>query len=176
MLKLDRAGWVVGTMLMLVSAKYLQSQAVTPVPTLDLRQISGVWYEVARLPDKREKHCARDVTKLIGLGDKARTLQIVDSCTTKEGYDNVSNATAKQDKRGNGELKSGYWPFQRKLWILALAPDHSWAIAGSPNHKKLVILSRDTTLDPAKLSTLESNAAAMGFRSAKLSATAQDGK
>jgi apolipoprotein D and lipocalin family protein len=141
----------------------------TAVPTLDLNRYMGTWYEIARYPVNPEKHCLSDAAVLYSLGDKKNTFQVVTSCAIKDGNSDSWNAKGKIDKNADGKLKiSHYLILSKKYWVLAIAPDYSWALVGSPNHKSLWILSRTTTLKPEGLADLEAKATAAGFNIAKL--------
>jgi apolipoprotein D and lipocalin family protein len=156
------------------------AQAPTAVSHLDDDQMKGVWYEIAHLPDKREKTCIGDAFQLDARGDKPNTLEWVDSCKTKSAYVNVHNSTAKpQNKKTptDGHLKIGaFWPFTAKYWVIALGPDYGWYLLGSPNHKNLWIYSKSPTLTPDVLAQIESQAAAAGYPVAKLLLTVQSGQ
>jgi apolipoprotein D and lipocalin family protein len=155
--------------LILSAVPMASAQAVTALPQLDLTHITGAWYEIARLPNKRQKNCVSDAFIEIALADKSHRFQLVDSCRLKTGDMDANNASGKQDKPGTGKLKATFlWPFYQKYWVLALAPDQSWAIVGSPNHKTLWLLSKTTTLPPDTLADLKSQAAAQGYPIAKL--------
>jgi apolipoprotein D and lipocalin family protein len=150
------------------------AQKPTPVPSLDLKMLTGSWYEVARLPNKPQKNCTGAPILLIALGDKPKQIQFVDSCTSKSGYTDAHNynvTLADLKKKGplvvDGKLKIGsYFPFTSKLWVLSL--DDSSAVLGSPNHKQLWILSRSTTMDAGALAALEAKAASEGYATGKL--------
>jgi apolipoprotein D and lipocalin family protein len=150
------------------------AQTAVPVPALDLKMLTGSWYEVARLPDKPQKNCTGAPILLIALGDKLNQLQFVDSCSSKSGYTDAhdyNSTLADLKKKGpkvvDGKLKIGsFWPFTSKLWVLSL--DDTSAIVGSPNHKKLWILSRSTSMDQGQLSNLEAKAASEGYATSKL--------
>ena len=152
----------------------VNAQAVTAVPTLDLNRFSGVWYEVARFPDKREKRCAGNIQMLFALGDKPNHVQLVYSCKTKAGYTDATNVDGKtQNKSGDGKLKLGFWPFTRKYWVLATDPDYQWSLVGSPNHKNLWIYSRKPGLTPQVMAEVRSKAVAEGFAPDRLVMTRQ---
>jgi len=158
-----------------ISGDTAKAQSVTAVPKLDLAQLQGTWYEIALYPDKREKTCARDGMRLMALGDAKRSLQIVDSCTTTKGFQNVRNANAKQDKAGDGKLKVVYfWPFSTKYWVLGEGTDKDWLLVGSPNHKNLWLLSSKATLPADTLTQVEAQAASAGFSQGKLKTMPQD--
>jgi apolipoprotein D and lipocalin family protein len=145
------------------------AESPTAVPTLDLNKYMGTWYEIARYPVAPEKRCVSDAMVLYALGDKKNTFQVVTSCKLKDGNTDSWNANGKTSKTADGRLKlSHLLIFSKKYWVLALAPDSTWALVGSPNRKSLWILSRTTALKPETLTDIQSKAAAMGFNTAKL--------
>lgn len=162
--------------LLLAVSQGLRAQTVSVVPKLDLDRLTGAWYEVARYPNKREKHCVDQPMVLIAGGNKLNQLQLVNTCKTKNGDTDVRNGKGKQqDKSGDGKLKVSYlwplWLFSTKYWVLALGPDYAWALVGSPNHKSLWVLSRTTSMRPEVLAEIEAKATAEGFDTAKLAVT-----
>ena len=91
-----------------------------PFPALDLTRFAGTWYEIARLPDKAEKHCVRDAVVLYALADKPHRLQVVNSCVTRDGSTEIRNASARtaNKKVADGRLKvSSTFPFSTKQWV-----------------------------------------------------------
>jgi apolipoprotein D and lipocalin family protein len=79
---------------------------------------------------------------------------------------------------GNARLKVKFapaWvPFaEGDYWILALEPDYSASLVGSPDGKYLWILSRTPQLDPAVLERLEQRARDLGYDTAPLEMTLQ---
>ena len=152
----------------------MAAQTVTAVPRLDLNRYMGTWYEVARLPDKTEKKCVRNVRILYALGDKKGTFQMGTSCELKDGTPDDYDATGKMDKQGDGRLKLNHLVlFSTPYWVLATGPAYEWALVGSPKHKTLWILSRTATLDPAVLAQLKEMATAQGFDLSKLITVSQ---
>ena len=152
------------------SAAYAQGSAVA-VPQLDSKQFVGSWFELAHLPDKKEKACLADALTLFTLVDKPFHFAQVDSCRLKDGTTDARNYTGatRIKKTWTGQLKIWtVWPLSRKFWVLAVGPDYSWMLVGAPNHKTLAILSRTTTLDPVILAQITSQAAAQGFAMQKL--------
>jgi len=145
------------------------AQSVTALPHLDVNKLSGAWFEIARYPNKREKLCAADAQELVALDDKARHLQLVDSCTAAKGYSVVHNYSAKIDKQTDGKLKiPTFFPLARPYWVLALAPDNSWLVIGLANHKALWIFAKTPTLDPTTLTQIEALTTAAGYSTATL--------
>ena len=157
------------TTLLFVGADKLRAQQVTAVPKLDENTLAGAWYEVARIPTKREsKRCKSDMVEVIAVGEKNQ-IQLVDSCTTPKGYPDASNHTAKQDKTKDGKLKVGtIFPFSTKYWVIAQGAQNDWFLVGNPNHKTLWIYSKTPTLPADILMQIEAKAAAESFPVSKL--------
>ena len=154
------------------------AQSTSALHSVDLNRFSGSWYEIARLPNKREKGCLADVVDLIALADKVDRLLLVTSCKAKNDYTDVANADIRTEKgSGGGKLKVIYlWPFSEKEWILALGPNYEWVLLGSPNHKALKVLSRTRTLSTEVLSYLKQKAASKGYDTGKMTMTLQTGR
>ena len=151
------------------------AQSVTPVPNLDLNRLRGTWYEVAKYPYKATKSCLNNSFALIALGNNDRTVQMVYYCSTKRIYSDPTHTNATQAKSGNGELKIKHlFLLHRTRDVLAIAPDDSWFVIGSANHKDLWIYSKTATMSADTLAAVESQAAAQGFSSAKLVMTRQN--
>ena len=147
----------------------LFAQTVTALPHLDVNNLSGAWYEIARYPNKREKECTADSQELVALDDKSSHLQLVDSCTAAKGYAVVHNYTAKIDKQTDGKLRiPTFFPLARPYWVLAMAPDNSWLVIGEANHKQLWIFSKTSTLAPATLTQIEALTTAAGYSTDRL--------
>ena len=153
-------------------------QSASALPSVDLNQFAGSWFEIARFPTKREKGCIANVVDLIALAYKRDHLTLVDSCKAKNDYTDVRNANIKAEKNsGDAKLKVSYiWPFSDKVWILALGPDYDWVLMGNPNHKALRVLSRSRELSPDVLTMIKQKAASEGYAPDKLMMTLQMGR
>ena len=146
-----------------------QAQTVTPVAQLDLTRFLGQWYQIARLPDKAEKKCSANVFTLYAASDKKLRFSDVRSCMVRPGDNDIANEDGRQDKTGDGKLSVKHLViFHQKRWVLAIAPDYTWALMGDPKHKTLWLLSRSATMDDAVLADLKSRAGAQGFDVSKL--------
>ncbi len=161
-------GGAIGLGLLLAMPAAAAAQAkpkVTAVSQLDLKHLTGTWYEVARLPYKFEKRCAAQATVLFAEGDKPRMFQMGTFCLGTNGTAQENDTDGKADKQGDGRLKLGTLPlFTKKYWVLASSPDYSWVLLGSPNHKLLSVLSRTPQMEPATLTDVERRATAQGFK------------
>lgn len=155
--------------LLLAAIPHASAQSATAVPKLDPNRLIGTYYEIARYPIRREKQCFAKEMVLYALGDKANSLQIVTACQLKQDFTTYWNNKGKFSNSADGKIRlSSFWPFTTKYWVLAIAPDYSWALVGNPNHKSLWILSRTPTLSPDVLTAIQSQASAQGFNVARL--------
>ncbi len=156
-------------LLALCAAVPAAAETPVAVPKLDLNQFIGTWYVMERLPIRREKLCLGDEMVLYALGDKRNTFQVVTSCALKNDNSTAWNDKGKLEPAGSGALKLSRLIFlHSKYWVLAAAPDYTWAVVGTPNHKSLWILSKATTLAPEALSAATAQASTAGFDSNKL--------
>jgi apolipoprotein D and lipocalin family protein len=155
--------------LTLLTAALAPAQSATPIPKLNPKQLIGTYYVIARLPIKRQKHCLSNELVLYTLGDKKNSVQIVTTCQIKQDDTDSWESSGRFAKSGDGRIGIPYYFFfAKKYWIIGLAPDATWAIAGTPNHKSLWLLSGTPTLPAATLAQLKSTAAAQGYDTAKL--------
>ena len=118
-------------------------QPLATVPSVDLKRYAGIWYEIARYPNRFQKDCASDTTAKYTLLPNG-TVQVVNSCRRADGSMNTARGKAKiVDQRSNARLKvTFFWPFYGDYWIIGLAPDYRYAIVGEPKREYLWILSR----------------------------------
>jgi apolipoprotein D and lipocalin family protein len=147
------------------------------VPALNLNQFTVAWYEQARLPEKQEKACQSDNVILYALDDKKNTFEFVVSCRLKGDNWNSWNFAGKLDPAGSGKLRiKRIWPLTSPYLVLAIAPDGSWMVTGTPNHKSLWLLSKTPTIEAEVLSTMEARAQALGYSTSGLIHVKQRGE
>ena len=119
----------------------LPAQTAVPVAQLDATRFTGAWYEIARYPNRQEKHCAADALLLVAVGDKQNQFQFVESCTVplklsghgsgnhapsgaqvvSQSYVDSHNNSARSGPPGVFKVRT-LWPFSRQYQVLALGP------------------------------------------------------
>ena len=139
-----------------VQAKEKPMQPLDVVPTVDLKQYAGTWYEIARLPNWFQKQCAGEVTATYTLLDDG-TIKVVNRCRKESGETAEAEGRAKRasDDGPTTKLKVRFAPrilsflpfVWGDYWIINLAPDYSYAVIGEPTRKYLWVLSRTPMLD-----------------------------
>ena len=149
-----------------------RNKSLKTVNHVDLEKYLGTWYEIAKFPQGFEKGCT-NVTADYSLREDGK-ISVVNSCL-KDGKLKVTDGVASiNDKESNAKLDVQFqWPFNGKYWIIALAPDYSYAVVGHPNRKYLWILNRKPVMDNMTYNHLVLVAAGRGFDIRKLEKTIQ---
>ena len=119
-----------------------------PVAHVDLERYVGLWHEIARIPNRFQNQCARDVTAFYEIRDDGR-LKVVNRCVGADGRASQAAGVAKViDTQTNARLKVsfvsflGFRPFWGDYWILGLGVDYEYAVVGTPDRKYGWILAR----------------------------------
>lgn len=153
-----------------------RAQPLETVPAVDPARFAGSWYEVARLPNKMQAQCVADVATTF-TRHGVHTFDVETKCRRSDGRAETDVGIARiQDPSTNAKLEIrflplalAWWPFAwSDYWVLDLAPDYSYALAGAPSRDTLWILSRKPELDPAVYQRLVAKARALGFDVGKL--------
>jgi apolipoprotein D and lipocalin family protein len=126
---------------------------VTPVRELNLERYAGVWYEIAKIPDRFQKKCVRGTTAEYTLREDGR-ISVVNQCFKKDGsLDDAKGIAKVVDTTSNAKLKVsfvsffGWRPFWGDYWVIGLDESYAWAVVGTPDGKYGWILSRSPALD-----------------------------
>lgn len=145
---------------------------LTAVPSVDLSKYAGVWYEIARLPNRFQEECACNVTATYTLLDDGE-ISVVNRCITFDG--DTAEAEGRARPAGADEPPSklkvrfapaflSFLPFVwGDYWIIDLAPDYSYAAIGEPERRYFWILARTPALEDATLEQILANAERQGY-------------
>jgi apolipoprotein D and lipocalin family protein len=152
-----------------------KNKPLETVNHVDIEKYLGKWYEIAAFPQSFEKGCSCTFAEY-SLDDNGKII-VKNSCI-KDGEHKVADGKAfVTDKKTNAKLEVQFqWPFSGKYWIIALAPNYSYAMVGHPNRKYLWILSRKPKMDEMTYNHLVLIAAGKGFDVRKLVKTEQEVK
>ena len=122
------------------------------VKQVDLKRYSGIWYEIAKIPNSFQDQCAYGTTAEYKI-DEDGDIVVINSCYEEEGNLDVAEGLAKVvDKKTNSKLEVsfvsflGIRPFWGDYWIIGLYLDYKWAIIGTPTRKYGWVLSRTPSL------------------------------
>lgn len=147
------------------------------VDGVDLGRYAGRWHQIALLPNRFQRDCARDTTATYRrLNDG--TIEVVNACVTANGEALTARGVARvnpaYDDPARLEVRFApgwlaWLPFVwGDYWILALEPDYGAVLVGAPGREYLWILARDATMDAAVYARYVERAAALGFDTSKL--------
>jgi apolipoprotein D and lipocalin family protein len=144
--------------------------AVAPVSRVDLARYAGIWYEIAKIPNRFQKQCARDTLAQYTLRPDGR-INVVNQCIKRNGSVDQARGIAKVvDAETGAKLKVslvsllGWRPFWGDYWIVGLDPNYRWAVVGAPNRKYGWILARSKTLDANSLETISAIIESNGYQ------------
>lgn len=167
---------------LVVKASQKNREPLRVVPSVDLKRYAGLWYEIARLPNRFEEKCAGNVTAFYELTADDR-IKVVNECRKRDGKLTKAEGVARlADKDGpNSRLEVRFAPGFLSLlpfvWgdyqIIDLAPDYSYALVGSGNRDYLWLLSRTPQIDESTYKKLTDSATAQGFDVSKIVRTKQ---
>jgi apolipoprotein D and lipocalin family protein len=150
-----------------------RNEPLETVAHVELDKYLGKWYEIAAFPQNFEKGCT-NATAEYSLRDDG-LIAIKNSCLV-DGKPRIAEGKARvTDKKTNARLEVQFtWLPNGKYWIIALAPDYSYAVVGHPNRKYLWILGRKPVMDNMTYNHLVLVAASKGFDIRKLVKTVQE--
>ncbi len=144
----------------------------SPLPTvasLDLQRYLGTWYEIDRLPMRHEPEDATDISAHYSLDDDG-SVRVRNRCIHKgELQEAIGRATPVDASNSRLEvsfLPEGLrWiPFTKgDYWVIALDPDYTAAMVGSPDRKYLWLLSRQPEMDATIRDHYIARARQLGF-------------
>lgn len=127
------------------------------VKYVDLKKYAGLWYEIAKIPNRFQKHCKQGTTAQYKLLENGK-IQVVNSCIDEDGDKDSSEGIAQVvDASSNAKLEVSFVSifginlFWGDYWILGLGNDYEYAVIGTPTRKYGWILSRAPKLSDDKL-------------------------
>lgn len=137
-----------------VCAQDKDSHSPVTVDKVDLQRYSGLWYEIAKIPNSFQDQCEYGTTAEYII-DEDWDLVVINKCYEEDGkLDVAEGVTNVVDKETNSKLEVsfvsffGIRPFWGDYWIIGLDDNYNYAIIGHPERKYGWVLSRSTSLEP----------------------------
>jgi apolipoprotein D and lipocalin family protein len=132
------------------------AQELSVVDSVDILKYAGTWYEIARLPNRFQRDCVRNVTATYEVLDNGE-IKVVNRCQKADGDSSTAEGIAHRASRDepSSKLKVRFAPaflsflpmVWGNYWIIDLAPDYSYAVIGEPNREYLWVLARTPKLE-----------------------------
>jgi lipocalin/uncharacterized protein YbjT (DUF2867 family) len=168
------------TTLQPAAARAQTTPALHAPPVVDLNRYAGDWFEIARFPNRFQRQCVGDVRATYARRPDGR-LDVVNRCRTAEGETEARGVARIADDRTFAKLKVRFAPawlswlpmVWADYWIIAVAPDYSWAVVGDPGGNYLWILARAPELDDEAMAAARGAARAAGYDIERLVPTPQ---
>jgi apolipoprotein D and lipocalin family protein len=125
---------------------------LTTVEHVDINSYVGLWYEIAKIPNSFQDHCAYGTTADYNIQDDG-SIKVINKCYDESGEPDIADGVANiVDKKSNAKLEVsfvsffGIRPFWGDYWIIGLDEKYQWAVIGTPSRKYGWILSRTPSL------------------------------
>lgn len=115
------------------------------VPSLNVQQYAGKWYEIASFPFYWQDGCSCTTAEYEILENG--TISVTNTCIKDGEVDQSVGKAFVVEGSNNTKLQvQFFWPFKGDYWVIDLAQDYSYAVVGVPSRKYCWILSRTTTM------------------------------
>jgi apolipoprotein D and lipocalin family protein len=156
-------------------AQNTKTDELKTVSFVDLQRYGGMWYEIARYPNKSQKQCVGNTTATYNFKADGEA-QVVNKCLTKEGRIEDETGTAKiTDRQTNAKLKGSFaWLSSAPYWVIDLDENYQYAVVGNPDRKHLWILSRTPEMKDSTYQNILRKIEIAGYNPAKLEKTPQN--
>lgn len=141
-------------LLIIILAVNIFSQQDVPktVKYVDLKKYAGLWYEIAKIPNRFQSQCIKSTMAKYVIKDDGE-IQVINSCIDEDGkLDKTEGVARIVDNKSNAKLEVsffsilGWRPIWGDYWIIGLDENYQWAIVGTPNRKYGWVLSRSTQI------------------------------
>jgi apolipoprotein D and lipocalin family protein len=123
-------------------------------PYVNLERYSGLWHEIARLPNSCETHCVESTLEYHLTSDGS--VDVTHHCTKSNGYKRSAQGFMKiKNAPHNSRLATNFVPKWLRwtglgwsdYWVIDLDPNYKYAVVSEPDREYLWILSRTPTLE-----------------------------
>jgi apolipoprotein D and lipocalin family protein len=146
-----------------------EADSPSPVESVELRRYTGLWYEIAKIPNRFQKKCARGTTAFYSLREDGK-ISVVNRCLDESGKTVRAVGLAKvMDAASNARLKVsfvnvlGVRLFWGDYWIIGLEENYEYAIVGHPKRDYGWILARSPQLTAETLEDIHEQLLSQGY-------------
>ncbi|AYH46108.1 lipocalin family protein [Azoarcus sp. DN11] len=180
-----RSGFVALALLGTLAAPARAEAPPPPLATiaaLDVPRYMGTWYEIAKYPNRFQRHCVGFTHAEYRLQDDGR-VRVANRCRNAEGRVVEAIGAARQlGAADSPRLEVRFAPAWLSFlpavwgdyWVIDLDAGYRLAAVSEPRREYLWILSRTPTVAPQALEALRTRLAAQGFDLSRLEMTRQE--
>ena len=130
-------------LLIVTIAMNIFSQQDTPktVKYVDIKKYAGLWYEIAKIPNRFQKQCVKGTTALYELKENGE-IRVINSCYDKDNeLDKTEGVARIVDNKSNATLESS------KKDVLIQAGIRTYLDAAHPiSHNKLMVIDNEVVI------------------------------
>jgi apolipoprotein D and lipocalin family protein len=152
----------------------------TTVERVDLERYVGLWYEIAKIPNRFQKKCAGGTTAYYSIRDDGN-IDVVNRCLdAKDEIVRAVGLAKVEDPRSNARLKVsfvnvlGVRLFWGDYWIIGLDENYEYAVVGHPKRDYGWILARTPALSMDTLEQIHGLLREQGYSPEDFVSTSQD--
>ena len=151
-------------------------QDLSAIPSLNVPNYMGTWYQVAWFPNRFQKQCISDTSASYRQREDGNVI-VLNRCKTADGSFDAAEGLARpagSRLQGNtlapAQLEVSFlpawlrWlPIWGNYWVLELADDGRYAVIGEPSREYLWVLSRSPQLSAADETGIRSRLIQRGY-------------
>lgn len=157
--------------------------ALTTVPSVDVPRYMGVWYEIAKFPNRFQKMCASNTSAQYSARTDG-TVSVRNRCTDADGKISevegqarqIGNATSPRLEVRFAPAWLSFLPFVwGDYWVIDLDADYQLVAVSEPKREFLWVLSRTPTVNAKAYDELLARLRANSLDTSKLERTRHGG-
>lgn len=159
---------------------FCQIDTPTTVDSVDLNKYSGLWYEIAKIPNSFQDHCMKNTTAEYDINDDG-DIKVVNRCIDFDNEMDEADGIARiVDEISCSKLEVsfvsifGWYLFWGDYWILGLDENYQYVAVGTPSRKYGWILARKPKLNSEDLEKCFESFESNGYRIEEFEMTEQD--
>lgn len=146
------------------------------VPSVDWVRYMGTWHEIAKYPNRFQRHCVGETSAVYSLQPDG-TVQVRNRCRREDGRMDEALGVARrvggeQSARAQVRFAPDWLAWLPMVWgnywVVALDPQYQWVVVSEPGREYLWVLARTPSLAPAVMSAVEGQLKQLGFDLARL--------
>ena len=170
-----------GLILALSALNAFSQDALKPIPSLNVPQYMGTWYEIAKFPNRFQKMCASNTSAQYSARPDG-TLSVRNRCTDAEGKVNevegqarqIGNATSPKLEVRFAPAWLSFLPFVwGNYWVIDIDNDYQLVAVSEPTREYLWVLSRTPEVNGKAYDELLERLVKSGFNLKRLERSKQ---
>ena len=149
------------------------------VDSVDLQRYAGLWYEIAKIPNRFQRKCASGTTAEYTLREDGM-IGVVNRCIEADGGVSKAAGVARVVDAATGAKLEvsfvrlfGFQLFWGDYWIIGLGPGYEYAVIGHPDRRYGWVLARSAALGDEQWAAVQTILREQGYDPGEFEMTAQ---